>query len=338
MTPWVLRLVILGVTVLFTLISWRYLTDPVAKAATDGITLGSAMAVSRMRVGFGAFPLAFAILLLTCLFSERRILAGLVGLSVVLGVVTVVRLSGIVLDGAAPEAVKLLRVELVVWSASLAGIALEFLRRRRLARAAAPIRHRSQEPPARYHPALVFMHWGMAIFILAALLLGMFVLKETPNASPDKIHALRAHMGGGIAILVLMIVRAILRLSTARPSPASAGSAALDRLARISHYGFYALVFLMVATGLATALLANLFPIVFGGSGGALPESFQSYPTRILHGYIAKALLALIALHVSAVAYHQFIRRDHLVHRMWFGRRWRENDPRIAEGERRARR
>lgn len=321
MTPWLSRLIILFVAVLFTLISWRYLADPVAKAATDEIKLGSVMAVSRMRVGFGAFPLAFAVLLATCLFSEARILMGLVALSVVLGVVTVVRLSGILIDGPASEALKLLRVELIVWTISVAAIVVEVLRRRRV-RSATAGRVRAALPPSRYHPLLVFMHWGLALFIGAALFLGMVVLKHTPNSSPEKIHAFRAHISGGLAILVLMIARFAVRSSTAKPARATAGHAALDRLARISHYGFYVLVFLMVATGLTTAILAGLFPIVFGSSGAPLPESFSIYPTRVLHGYIADTLIALIGLHVSAVVYHQFIRRDRLLGRMWFGRRW----------------
>ena len=321
-TPWLFRLILLAVTVLFTLISWRYLANPVANAPVDGITPDSVMALSRLRIGFGAFPLAFAILLLVAVSSEKRLLAGLVGLSIVLGVVTAVRLAGLLIDGTAPEAMRLLGVELVLWIVSLAGIALEILRRRRGSLAAAAASGRVPEAPARYHPALVVLHWIMAVFLLAAILLGMFVLKETPNASPDKLHALRAHMGGGIVIVALMAARAIVRFFSAKPRPADAGHPLLDRLARISHYGFYALVFLMGITGVATALLAGLFPIVFGGSGGALPDSFFVYPTRVLHGYIAKTLLALIAVHVLAVAYHQLFRRDGLLRRMALGRRW----------------
>jgi cytochrome b561 len=319
-TPWILRAILLGVTVLFTLISWRYLTDPVAKAATDEITLGSVMAVSRMRVGFGAFPLSFAILLAICLPFRRLLLTGLVALSVVIGVVTAARLSGLLIDGSAPEAIRLLRVELIVWGVSIAAIALEVFRRRAAARAVSP-REKSTQTPARYHPALVTLHWVLAVFIVAALLLGMLLLKRIPNSSPDKIHGLRAHITGGLAIFALMLTRLIVRTTTAKPPDATAGHPALDRLARISHYGFYVLIFAMVGTGLATAIISGIFPTVFGGSADPLPPSFNVYPTRVLHGYIADTIIALIALHVAAVVYHQLIRRDRLLGRMWFGRR-----------------
>ncbi len=45
------------------------------------------------------------------------------------------------------------------------------------------------------------------------------------------------------------------------------------------------------------------------------------FPTRVMHGVIAKIIFGLIGLHVLAVLYHQFIRQDGLIRRMWFGRR-----------------
>lgn len=176
--------------------------------------------------------------------------------------------------------------------------------------------------PARYHPALVALHWFLAVFIVLALGLGMFVLKAIPNSSPQKLEALRAHMTGAAVILTLMAVRFTIRMLSARPEPAATGNAVLDRIAKISHIAFYGLVAGMIATGLATALLADLPSIVFGGSGAPLPASFSVFPTRVIHGVIAEVLVALIAVHVTAALYHHFVLGDGLLKRMWFGRRW----------------
>ena len=176
--------------------------------------------------------------------------------------------------------------------------------------------------PSRYHPALVALHWFLAAFIALALTLGMFVLKAIPNSSPQKLEALRAHMIGAGVIVSLMAVRLALRLRSARPEPASTGLPFLDRVARISHLAFYGLVAAMIVTGLATALLAGLPAIVFGGSGASLPASFDAFPTRVIHGLIAKVFVALIAVHATAALYHHFVLRDGLLKRMWFGRRW----------------
>ena len=176
--------------------------------------------------------------------------------------------------------------------------------------------------PSRYHPALVALHWFLAGFIVLALGLGMFVLKAIPNSSPQKLEGLRAHMIGAGVIVTLMITRFAIRLLSARPEPATTDNPVLDRIARISHLAFYGLVAGMIATGLATAVLADLPSIVFGGSGAPLPASFTVFPTRVVHGLIAKVLVGLVAVHATAALYHHFVLRDGLLKRMWFGRRW----------------
>jgi cytochrome b561 len=52
-----------------------------------------------------------------------------------------------------------------------------------------------------------------------------------------------------------------------------------------------------------------------------LPEDFWVYAPRAGHGITATVLILLIALHVGAALYHQFIRKDNLLARMWFGKR-----------------
>jgi cytochrome b561 len=106
---------------------------------------------------------------------------------------------------------------------------------------------------------------------------------------------------------------------TSRPAHATTGYPLLDRIAPLSHYGFYVLVLLMAGTGYATAILAGLPAIVFGASGAPLPPDFTIYPTRVAHGIVAALLVGLIVLHVLAAIYHQFGRKDGLFRRMLFG-------------------
>jgi cytochrome b561 len=172
----------------------------------------------------------------------------------------------------------------------------------------------------RYHPLLVSLHWLLAIMIVFSLGMGMFALKEIANSSPDKILALRVHMIAGILILVFTLVRFAVRFIASRPDPATTGNGLLDKIAVITHYGLYLLVILMAASGTAMSLQAGLPAIVFGGSDTPLPESFAIYAPRLAHGVISKLLLALATLHALAALYHQFVRRDKLLSRMWFGR------------------
>ncbi len=173
----------------------------------------------------------------------------------------------------------------------------------------------------RYHPLLVALHWLLALMIIMGLVMGGFVLSETPNDDPFKLVALRMHMGAGIAILVLMVIRLVVRLATAKPPEADIGNAALNMGAKAAHWLFYLAVIAMCASGLAIANMAGLPAIVFGGSGDPLPPDFSAFPPRAAHGALAMLLMVLIAAHVAAALYHQFVRRDGLLGRMWFGKR-----------------
>jgi hypothetical protein len=111
------------------MIALRGLFNPVGSSAVHEITLGSAAGITVARVGFGGFPLAFAIMLLVCLVAERRLLTGLALLIVVAVVLTGARLLGLVLDGPAPFTMRVLKPEFVLVLASTAAFFLE--RRRR---------------------------------------------------------------------------------------------------------------------------------------------------------------------------------------------------------------
>jgi cytochrome b561 len=75
----------------------------------------------------------------------------------------------------------------------------------------------------------------------------------------------------------------------------------------------------MGLTGLGTSALAGLTTIVFQGSG-PLPADFAEFPPAIGHGFFSYVLSGLVALHVGAALFHQFIRKDNLLSRMWFGK------------------
>ena len=174
--------------------------------------------------------------------------------------------------------------------------------------------------PTRYHPALVALHWLLALLLIVALGMGTFALAPLPNSSPEKISALQGHMIAGGLILLLTLIRLVVRVKTAHPAPASTSNALLDRLAPLTHWALYGMVLVMAGSGVATSVLAGLPAIVFDGVG-SLPANFDSLPPRAVHGIVAKLLMLAIAMHIAAALYHQFVRRDSLMRRMWFGHR-----------------
>jgi len=173
---------------------------------------------------------------------------------------------------------------------------------------------------ARYHPLLVGLHWLLAFLIIAALALGALVMARMPNTDPMKIEALRSHMIGGGLIMVLMLSRLVIRARTAHPPVADAGRAFFNFLAWVSHRALYVLVLAQAGSGLIMALQTDLPEIVFLHHDTLLPD-FWAFPVRHVHYLVSRALMAVIALHVTGALYHVLVRRDGLLRRMWFGRR-----------------
>ena len=171
---------------------------------------------------------------------------------------------------------------------------------------------------SRYQPVLISLHWLLALMIIGLLCLGFFVLADMPNTDPKKLDILVWHMSGGMFVLVLMILRLIIRRWSAHPATAPTGSPLFDRLASIAHGSLYVIVFLMIATGWATGWLISG---VFQPNGGSLPENFAVFPSFRAHAALATLLAVLIVVHVAAALYHQFVLKDGLFRRMWFGQR-----------------
>jgi cytochrome b561 len=173
----------------------------------------------------------------------------------------------------------------------------------------------------RYHSLLAALHWILAALIFGMLVFGFFWLAPMANVDPHKIGALEWHMGIGMLIFALTTVRLVVRVATAKPAPVWSGFPVLDRVTRLFHYGLYLLIVLMAASGMTTAVVAGLNRIVFQASGEPLPPSFAAHPSFIVHAGGAFILVGLIGVHVAGALYHQFVRKDRLLSRMWFGRR-----------------
>lgn len=173
--------------------------------------------------------------------------------------------------------------------------------------------------PARYHPALVALHWLLALALAGALIAGSLMLAPLPNADPAKLVSFRMHMGLGVAILLLMLVRLAVRLRTPHPPRAPTGVALFDALAPWVHRALYATAIAMALSGIALSVTSGLGAAVW--AGGPMPADFAGNPARAAHGLLSKLLITLIALHIAAVLFHGIVKGDALLGRMWFGRR-----------------
>lgn len=169
------------------------------------------------------------------------------------------------------------------------------------------------------------------------------------------------HMLVGATLLILLLIRFVVRLKTQMPPLASSGNRLLDQLAVLVHYGLYLAVLATTVIGLLFSLQSGRFQSAFlgqpsrfdrppgdfpnaqitpapdgtqiapgnpqqgpgspgrGGPGGGGPRG--GFGLLTLHEWSAFALLGLATLHILAAVYHQFIRKDNLLARMWYGSR-----------------
>jgi len=176
-----------------------------------------------------------------------------------------------------------------------------------------------ESAPARYQPVYVVLHWLMALLVLMMLGIGKIVMPGVSPDDPQKAFMLQIHAYTGLFIGILLVIRLILRFTGKRPAPADAGNALLNFAARAVHFLLYLFLIGMAVSGLGLFQLANL-PAVFSGEI-PYPSNFFQYLPRMGHGLTSGLLLGLIAVHFGAAMYHQFIRKDNLLARMWFGKR-----------------
>lgn len=167
----------------------------------------------------------------------------------------------------------------------------------------------------RYHPALIVLHWLLALAILGAIFYGGVVLGGVENSDVHKVGMLKLHAFMGILILAFTVVRLVLRVTTPRPAPLVSGKPLADKLAVGTHHLLYTLTVLVVAAGLALAASTDMFRVLFEHSG-QLPKDFDDYAAHSVHAALAYALLAVIGLHVAGALQHQLILKDGILSRM----------------------
>lgn len=174
----------------------------------------------------------------------------------------------------------------------------------------------SAETPKRYHPVHVVLHWTIALFVIAFLALGSFVMSPMPNDQELSLLGMHSMLGPILAVLIL--IRLATRYIFKRPAAADAGHPILNLVGRVVHALLYLGVFALLFSGASLSMTYGL-PNILAGNG-AMPADLFVYPQRFMHGIISNLMMALVALHIGAALYHQFIRKDNLLARMWFGK------------------
>ena len=155
-----------------------------------------------------------------------------------------------------------------------------------------------------------FLHWLLAICILAMLFIGVGM---TSTVAPKYVPLLATHKTLGAIILVLALIRLAVRLRYGAPPLPADLPEPMKLGAHLSHLALYVLMIALPLLGL-TMQWTGAYPIVLYGDirlPSLLPQSDAMHTLLWdAHFYLAFAFFAVILLHVAAALFHALIRRD----------------------------
>ena len=172
---------------------------------------------------------------------------------------------------------------------------------------------------SRYAASSRWMHWIIfALIVLAYLFINLFEL--FPRGSTTRINILGAHFLAGLAVLLLVLPRLMLRVRNGQPPIVPAPPRWSELVGKLTHVLLYAFLLIQPILGVLTLQIGGKAVTLFGVT--VLP-SFVSQPDRALghqfediHGTIGEIFYYVIALHILAALWHHFGRRDNTLKRM----------------------
>jgi cytochrome b561 len=167
-----------------------------------------------------------------------------------------------------------------------------------------------------YSTRTSILHWLIFLLVIGAFFVGHFVADE---ASPgQKLSLLPLHFLTGDLILLLVLVRIYFRKKDGEPAPANANPL-LNKLAAATH-GLLNISLIAVAiTGMITVAASGVIEALKKSDPSLLPD-FEKVGAREVHELFVGILLLLVAFHVVAALYHQFIVKDNLMRRIMIKR------------------
>ena len=173
--------------------------------------------------------------------------------------------------------------------------------------------------PQRYPSTTRFLHWLVALMVLATIPIGAAMVQPGLERSvQNTLYIL--HKNGGVLILLLVVLRLVWRaIHPAPPMPPSVPAWQV-RVAHLAHWGLYGLLLVMAISGYVR-VKAGGFPIEALDALGIpslVPRSDAlAEAAKAVHFWARFALVALILAHLGAALQHLLIKRDGVFGRIW---------------------
>lgn len=166
-----------------------------------------------------------------------------------------------------------------------------------------------------YGSMAIFLHWIMAVLLIALLALGLYMVGLP--ISLEKLKLYGWHKEYGILALILVMIRIIWRIINLTPR---LSLSLLEKIAaRTVHWAFYGFMFALPISGWLITSAAGL-PVSFFGwfvlPNLVAPNENLMQLFQEIHKWLGYGLIATLVLHVCAALKHHFYNKDDILRRM----------------------
>jgi cytochrome b561 len=170
----------------------------------------------------------------------------------------------------------------------------------------------------RYDRTAISLHWLVALLMAPTFYIG-WIMTDIRGFTPEKLRYFSWHKWLGVTLFALAVARAIWRV-THRAPPLPAGIDGWQRTsAQLVHVLLYLLMFAIPLSGYLYSSASGIqvvflgiwpLPVLIG------PDTALKIVLRTLHVAFNYMLIAVLALHVLAVAKHMLFDRQNILARM----------------------
>ena len=162
------------------------------------------------------------------------------------------------------------------------------------------------------------LHWIIAAIVITMIPLG--IAMSNAESGPAQDFMFKLHLSLGTTLLPLVALRIFWRL-THTPPPLPADIPAIQRLAAsLTHFLLYVTLVIQPILGWIGTSAYRAPITVFGlfELPPIWPEN-RGFSDQIFfaHRNIGIFMAALICVHIGGALFHQFVRKDNLLARMW---------------------
>lgn len=169
----------------------------------------------------------------------------------------------------------------------------------------------------RYGAVAQALHWLIVVLLVVQVTTAL--LADDMPVGLAKLTMLARHKSFGMTILMLAVLRVLWRIVTPAPALPANLKPYERRLARITHFALYALLFIMPLTGWVMSAAHN-YPVswfhLFTWPNPVAPDHELAETLEDVHETFAFVLGGVVTLHILAALKHRFVLKDDVLQRM----------------------